>query len=202
MKRELAWATFGLVGGLLAAGLILLLGRPPRGQAVTLRQPPTAVGVSIHVTGAVAQPGVYTLPPGSRVSDALQAAGGMLPEANDLPLNLAAVLQDGQKVLVPTRVPTKAPTATTDPAQPTLALGVRAEPLATATLPWPLNINTATLEELDLLPGIGPVLAQAIIDYRDANGPFANIEAIQDVPGIGPGKFEQIKDLITVGEIP
>lgn len=180
---------FGVVCGLLAAGLILLASQPPRGAAILLQPPPTAKPIVVHVAGAVAQPGVYSLAPGSRVEDAIQAAGGLLPEANGAALNLAAFVQDGERVVAPTLPPAITPGA------PAVRSGT-AEPLPEAG--QLININTASKAELESLPGIGPVTAQQIIAYREANGPFAQIEDIMDVPGIGEKTFEQIKDLITV----
>jgi competence protein ComEA len=176
----------GLVCGLLGGGLILLLSSQPRGEPIALLPPPTPAPITIHIVGAVANPGVYTLPAGSRVQEAIRAAGGVLPEANSQALNQAAMLQDGERVLVPV-LATPAlrfayPVPFEDPAQPQ----------------FPININTATQAELEKLPDIGPVTAQKIIEYRQANGPFTAIEGIMEVPGIGPKTFESIKSLITV----
>lgn len=186
-----------VLASLLGAGLILLLASPPRGQPVVLRSPPTPQPVTVHVSGAVMQPGVYSLPAGSRVQDAIQAAGGLAPQAQAGTLNLAALLQDGSKVAVPAAAPTadparQTPAATTDPASSRQAATTTAGPQ------FPININTASQEELEALPGIGPVTAQKIIAYRTANGPFAAIEDIVNVPGIGPKTFEMIQTLITV----
>ncbi len=185
-----AWKiVFGLVCGLLAAGLVLLASQAPRGQPINLLPPPTAAPLVVHVEGAVAQPGVYTLPAGSRVQDAIKVAGGMLKEADTRALNLAAPLQDGIRVLLPTIPP---PTPTPDPNAP------RSGKTPTPVIVYPININTATQAELESLPGIGPVTAQEIIAYREAHGPFTSIEQIMDVEGIGPKTFEEIQDLITV----
>ncbi len=175
-----------VVGILLGAGLIVLVSRPPRGRPVILRPPPTPLPVLVHVTGAVLQPGLYSLPPGSRVQDAILAAGGFSASADEQGLNLAAVLLDGSRVNVPSIVTPESGSS-----------GLSKE--ATSTPTFPIDLNTATLAELDSLPGIGPVTAQAIIDYRDQNGPFARIQDIDRVPGIGPATYEQIKDLITIG---
>ena len=191
--KNLWWVAFGLVIGLLATGLILLVSGPPRGESIKLLPPPTPPPLVVHVVGAVTQPGVYSLPPGSHVQDGVEAAGGLLPEANPQAVNLAALAQDGERIFIPTRVPL-APTS--------LPGGT---PVATneknpSPIPGGLiNINTATLEELDSLPGIGPVTAQKIIDYRQNNGLFTRIEDLMDVPDIGPATFAKIKDLVTVG---
>ncbi len=185
-----AWPVlFGVLIGLLAAGVLLLASAPPRGGAVLLLPPPTPAPLLVHVAGAVAKPGVVALARGSRAQDAVQAAGGLLPDADSAALNLAALLEDGQRLNVPYKVGTPPADA---------VRGGGAIPLAG---PGGLvNLNTATQEELESLPEIGPVTAEAILAYRAANGAFGSIEAIQDVDGIGPGIFEKIKDLITVGD--
>jgi competence protein ComEA len=122
------------------------------------------------------------------VQDAIDMAGGLLSKADTRSLNLAEILEDGQRILVPTRLP---PTHTPDP-------NITQAPIVPPEILYPININTATQAELESLPQIGPVTAQKIINYRQVNGPFESIEDIQDVPGIGPKTFEVIKDLITV----
>ncbi len=188
MKTVWKIAFLGLFS-LLGAGVILLVSRPPRGQPVILRPPPTPLPIEVHVAGAVALPGVYSLTPDSRVEDAIMAAGGFSSMADQQALNLAAFLQDGSRVYVPFLV-------TPQPTQP------RSSKEPTPTAHFPVDINTATLAELDSLPGIGPVTAQAIIDYRNQNGIFKRIQDIDNVPGIGPTIYGRIKDLITVGEEP
>jgi competence protein ComEA len=182
-------AAFGVVFGLLAAGLLWLVGSPPRGEPVRLVSPPSPSPLIVQVSGAVAQPGVYHLPPGSRLSDAIQAAGGVLPSANALSLNLAGLVEDGQAV----RIPTSAPSST--------VVLATATPKATSTPYNPfININTANQAELESLPGIGPVLAQRIIAYRQKHGNFAAIEDVKLVYGVRAETFEMIKDFISVGE--
>lgn len=179
----------GLLLGLLAAGTILLVISPPRGNPVRLPAVPTLAPIAVDVNGAVHNPGVYFLEQGSRVEDAIAAAGGFLPEAYTESMNLAAPLSDGSKVLVPlhqdpaTSAETRQDTSANDQAAPTV---------------FPININTAPKETLMQLPGIGEVKAQAIIDYRNQNGPFTSLEQIQEVSGIGPATFEKLKDLITI----
>ena len=203
--NENRWASlrrlvFGILGGLLGAGLLFLVSRPPRGEAISLLPPPTPLPVMVHVAGAVQQEGVYALSPDSRVQDAIQAAGGLMQDADLRGLNLAAFLEDGQRVFIPaiaTAMPTAAPgSALGSGGQPTVLPG------RVDTVQLLININTATQTELESLPEIGPVTAQAIITYRTEHGPFRTIEAIDDVPGIGPATFEAIKDLITVGDVP
>ncbi len=166
---------YGVLIGLVAAGGIWLMTGRPRGDQITLLSTPTPADIIIYVSGAVATPGVYTLPPASRVDSAIQAAGGFIAGAQTESINLAAPLSDGQQIDVPGLIDTGRISA------------------------GRVNINTASLEELDALPGIGPTTAQAILDYRNANGPFQFIQDIQNVPGIGPTTYAQIKDYITTG---
>jgi competence protein ComEA len=173
-------------------GVIYLLRRPePRVITITTPAPgatPTVTQIQVQVSGAVLQPGVYTLPSGSRLSDALDNAGGARPDADLAQLNLARRLNDGEEVRVPARVITAEATT----AAPTVAERM---PVATRSS-GKVNINTATLAELDALPGIGPTLAQRIVDYRAQNGPFKTSEDIKNVKGIGDVLFEGLKDLI------
>jgi len=136
----------------------------------------------VHVVGAVLQPGLYRLPEGSRIDDAIAEAGGARPKAALELVNLAAPLADGQQVVVPLRGSVEA------------AAGGGAAPGA---LPGgKVRLNTATLEQLDALPGIGPVTAQQILDYRTANGAFRSVDDLDEVPGIGPSRVEQLRDLV------
>lgn len=169
------WIAFGLLCGLAATGLILLLAGPRRGEPITLLPAPTPQNLSVYVTGAVADPGLYELPPGARGQDALDAAGGPLVDANLEAFNLARPLQDGEQLRVP-------------------HIG---EPTP-GQAGFPININTADVEQLSQLPGIGPVIAQAIIDYRDFHGPFTDPAEIQNVSGIGPSTYDSIEELITI----
>ena len=142
----------------------------------------------VHVAGAVARPGVYELAPGARVHAALDAAGGSLAEAATDALNLAAPLADGERVYVPVVGESVPP----PPAPP-------ADAAASPSVPaGPVDLNRATAAELDLLPGIGPATAQAIVDHREANGPFASVDDLEAVRGIGPAKLEAIRPLVAV----
>jgi competence protein ComEA len=170
------YITYGVLIGLLAAGVIWLAASPPRGQPVTLIPTPTMANVTVYVSGAVTNPGVYSLPAGSRVEDAIKAAGGFAPGAEQEEINLATSLLDGQQVDVP---------------------GVVSAGHVNAGR---VNINTASAEELDALPGIGPTTAQAIVDYRLEHGDFTAIQDVQNVPGVGPTTYDKIKDYITVGQ--
>jgi competence protein ComEA len=178
---------FGALLGLFAAGIIFLVSAPPRGEAVALLPPPTLSPLFVDVSGAVLHPGVYSVSRNARVQDAINAAGGLSRNADAEKINLAAGLEDGQKIVVPEKI-----------SQPvnnnSSASGNSSQPV-TGTL---ININTADLALLDTLPGIGPSTAQKIIDYRNQHGAFQTIEEIMNVPNIGPATFEKIKDLITV----
>ena len=198
MKQNWPTLIFGIFIGLLAGGLIALVVGRPRGQPVILRPAPTAAPMVVYITGAVNHPGVYHLTLNSRVNDALAAAGGIAPEGDASLLNLAAPLHDGERIWVPsltTPTPTSPilPTGTNHPQKPTAT-----PTLAPPSPAHPLNINTATLDELQTLPGIGAVRAQQIIDYRQANGLFMTPEDLMKIPGIGAGTFAKLKDLITV----
>jgi competence protein ComEA len=186
---------FSVVCSFLGVGIILLVSSQPRGQPITLGPPPTSVPIIIYITGAVVHPGVYSLSPDSRVQDAIQAAGGTSSDADLESVNLADFLEDGNQL----SIPTKQHVSTSEDALPTpiASRGGNETPI----LPNPgelININTANQAELESLPGIGPVLAQRIIAYREANGSFASIDDILDVFGIGQSTFEMIKDLIAV----
>lgn len=198
MQRQIfIYITFAIFSSLLVVGALFLVTRPPRGEAIALLPPPGPAPVIVHISGAVAQPGVYTLTADSRVQDAIQAAGGVLPEADSALLNLAAPLQDGSQLVIPTKVPTPLPAVRTSAGK----AGDPESPATPATTAFGalINLNTATKETLDTLPGIGPAIALRIIDYRTTNGPFMAIEDVQNVKGIGPAIFEKIKHSITVG---
>jgi competence protein ComEA len=160
--------------------------------------PPTTVAapaavVVVHVAGAVAKPGVVTLAAKRRVVDAIDAAGGPLPDADLDRLNLAAPLTDGSRIAVPKRgepAPALEPAATPGPAGATTTEG------APAT--GPINLNTATQAELETLPGIGPTLAQAIVAERERSGGFRSVEDLRRVRGIGDARFAQVQPLVTV----
>ncbi len=148
---------------------------------------PSAGRITVAVAGKVRHPGVVQLPAGSRVVDAVAAAGGVAPGAHLGLLNLAALLTDGEQVVV------GLPSAAGDPG------GGGSAPAAGSSAPGtPVNLNTATVEQLDSLPGVGAVTAQKIVDWRTANGPFQSVDQLQDVSGIGPAKYAALAPLVTL----
>jgi competence protein ComEA len=171
-------------------------GLPPTAQApnaaagAPARSTTTSLaGVLVHVVGAVRASGVVELTPGARVRDAVAAAGGAADDADLERINLAAPVTDGQRVVVPRigqpdPVPVGGGAATPDAAPPSPS--------------GPLNLNTATAEELDALPGIGPTLADAIVRERQKLGGFRSVDDLKQVRGIGEGRFADIRDLVTV----
>jgi competence protein ComEA len=193
MMKTVLYIFIGILLGLLLAGGIWLAARAPEGESVQLRPAPTSEPIQVHIAGAVVRPGLYDLPEDSRVMDAVEVAGGFVAEADKNSINLAARLEDAQRLDIP-YVAGYIP----DVEQGFVVISEGTpSPLAGEEL---VNINTASLEELDTLPGIGPTTAQKIIDYREENGPFATIEDIVNVSGIGAVTYEEIKDLITVGD--
>ncbi len=155
----------------------------------------TPAEMVVHVAGAVVSPGIYTLYEGARVQDAVDAAGGFASDAEPDAVNLARTVQDGEQVLIPTVQEVEDGTYVDSSANTSSTSSSTSTGTASSSL---VNINTAGLEELDTLPGVGPSTAQAIIDEREANGPFTSIEDIQRVSGIGEKKFEKLKDSICV----
>jgi competence protein ComEA len=149
---------------------------------------PSAVAAPlvVAVTGRVRRPGVVTVPAGARVIDALRAAGGSLPGADLALLNLARKLTDGELVVV------GVPGAVNPAGQPAAGAG------SGGGAPGPIDLNTATLAQLDTLPGIGPVLAQRILDWRTEHGRFTNVDQLADVAGIGESRLSQLRDLVRV----
>lgn len=154
--------------------------------------PSVPVEVVVHVAGQVARPGVHQLAAGARVDDAIRSAGGPTPDADLDGLNLAAGLVDGQRIYVPV-VGEVDPASVPSGTQPPVVGAV-----AATTPSGPLDLNVATVDELDALPGIGPATAAAIVDDRNRNGPFASVGDLERVPGIGPAKLAAIVDLVTV----
>lgn len=185
-----------LVGALALALLLVLAGRfivqseahPPQSPAETLvvaevgeaAPAPKPSQIVVHVVGAVRNPGLYRLDEGGRVADAVALAGGAGEKADLAAVNLAATLVDGTQVIVP-RVGASG------------MAGAAAPPVGAS---GPLRLNTATAEQLDALPGVGPVTAQRILQYREQNGPFRSVDDLDAVPGIGPARLEQLRELV------
>lgn len=164
------------------AGRVALRSEPaaPTAAPVKLKAEPVAARkLVVHVVGAVRRPGLYRLPDGSRVDDAIRRAGGPRPKAALELVNLAAPVADGQQVTVPVKG------AAVDAATGTPGTGGTR-----------VHLNSATLEQLDELPGIGPITAQKIIDYRTAHGAFGSVDELDAVPGIGPARLAELKGLV------
>ena len=189
MKTAL-YVFIGILLGLLLAGGIWVAARAPQGESVQLRPAPTPEPIQVHVAGAVVRPGVYDLPDDGRVLDAVEAAGGFVAEADKNALNLAARVEDGERLDIPY-------VAGYEPEE-TDGFTVIEDGTPSSSGAELVDINNATLDELEKLPGIGTKTAQNIIDYRDEHGPFERIEDIVNVTGIGSVTYTEIKDLITV----
>ena len=160
---------------------------------------PTLAPLRVYVTGAVLDSDVYFLPPGSIIKNAIEAAGGFSPDADRERINQAQELKDQQHIHVPHLGEENPPPPVRDGLSPNEdSSGDRGGGPAIPLTGSPLNLNTATLEQLEALPGIGPALAQRIIDYREERGGFTTIEEIMQVSGIGQATFAKFKDLITV----
>lgn len=157
--------------------------RAVRSVVTSAAPSPSPEPVVVHVAGRVHAPGVYELAPGARLVDAVDAAGGALRDADLDAINLAALAVDGTQIYIPRRGEVPAPSAVG-------AGGVSAD--------GRIDINTATAAELETLPRVGEVLAQRIVDYRTANGPFATVDDLLDVSGIGQATLDGFRDLITV----
>jgi competence protein ComEA len=163
---------------------------PPTPSLMAPTATPTSAPLVVHVAGAVRAPGVYALPPGARVIDAVTAAGGLNDEADLDQVNLADHLQDAMRLYIPAQ-DEQAPQAPTP-------IPARSSGLDLQLNGGLIQINRASQAELETLPHIGPALAERIIAYREANGPFAQIEDLKRVSGIGDKTFADLQNLITV----
>jgi competence protein ComEA len=179
---------------LLALGLLALLAlagkqlagtggaqQPPAAALQPVAAPAVQTRLVVHVVGAVRRPGLYRLREGTRVSDAVVRAGGALRRAELGAINLAAPLADGAQVVVPFALDSESASS----------------PGGAAAAAPKVSLGSATLEQLDELPGIGPVTAQKIVDYRAEHGPLRSVDDLDAIPGIGPARIEQIRDLVT-----
>jgi competence protein ComEA len=182
-RRRVLAAALVLLVVLVFAGRVLL--RPSRASV----PPPVRVARSValakpkqlfvDVVGAVRRPGLYRLAEGARVADALRRAGGPTPKAQVELVNLAALLADGEQVVVPRR-----------------GAAIVAAGVTGAAPSGPVHLNSATIEQLDALPGVGPVTAQKIVDYRMAHGGFSSVDELDTVPGIGPARLADLRGLV------
>lgn len=179
LAAGVTWASRPSLEPVVAAPVVSAGTAPP---TTSVAASPTQVVVA--VVGRVVTPGLVTLPAGSRVADAVAAAGGVVPDTDLSTVNLARVLVDGEQIAV--GVPGAAP-----------APGEHADPAGGGT-PGLVNLNTATEAELDELPGVGPVIAGRIVQWRSDNGAFTTTEQLQDVDGIGSSTFEDLRDEVTV----
>jgi competence protein ComEA len=172
-----------LVGGsrLVSRGGTAATTPPPILPPATVSTTPARVVV--HVVGAVRRPGLYRLSQGARVADAVARAGGATRKADVSLVNLAALVSDGEQVVVPRRGAAGAAGA-----------GGAAGGMGAST--GPIHLNSATVEQLDTLPGVGPVTAQKIVDYRQKHGAFTSVDELDAVPGIGPARLDELRDLV------
>ncbi len=215
MLERFKYPIFAALSVAILIGVIALLTYRPPATVITIIPPaPTATPgpMRVYMTGALLKPNqVVEVPRGSRVSDAISAAGGFAPDADQIKVNLARLLQDGEQINIPAR---PAATSTPAPAQPTKPGSTPAPSIAPtivrsiapttagsaksekATTDSPVYINTADEQELQRLPGVGPKLAQQIIEYRTANGPFQEMQDLDKVSGIGPATLSKWEGLI------
>jgi competence protein ComEA len=171
----------GILIGLAAAGIILLIASEPRGDPLQLVQAATPTEIVIYISGSVLHPGVYHLSTGSRIEQAVAAAGGLSTDADGERADLAKLLTDGDQVYIPRQ------------GEPTRETGMG----NILSVP-PIDLNTATIEELDSLPGIGAVKAQSIITYRESHGNYTSLDQLLNVPGIGTALLDQIRPYLKI----
>jgi competence protein ComEA len=190
-RKLAAWGAAGLVLVLLTAWY-LARSRPPDSAsappvatiAVARADEDSGARLTVDVAGAVRKPGVYRMATGARVEDALKRAGGATSRADLSQINRAAKLEDGRQILVPRRA--------------SRAAAASAPATAAATPAQPVNLNTATLEQLDTLDGVGPATAQKIIDFRTEHGGFGSVDELDQIPGIGEKKLAALREQVRV----
>jgi competence protein ComEA len=186
ISRRQALVIAGALLVLLVVGGRLLIrtgtAAPPAPLPPPVVAPPPAQRVVVDVVGAVRRPGLYRLTDGARIADALARAGGTTPKADLEQVNLAAPIADGEQIVVPRR---------------TAAAASGGAPGASPPAPsGPVHLSTATLEQLDGLPGVGPVTAQKILDYRAQHGAFRSVDELDAISGIGPARLDELRDLV------
>ena len=193
---------YGLLLGLLMGGVILLIAQPVRGGAIALLPAPSATPskepsptktsepILVQVSGQVVSPGVYSLPQNARLQDLILLASGLTGEADESRINNAVPLRDGDYFYIPTIDEAIPETATNSTAN------LNVDPDSEFT--YPLDLNTASQEALESLPGIGPAKAEDILAYRDAHGSFLSVDELTEVPGIGETTVESLRDYLFV----
>lgn len=167
-RSEQAVVALAVVAALAGSAVLAVMRRPT--APVRIIEPPQVAEMLVHVAGEVVRPGVYRLAAGARVADAVAAAGGTTPLADARVMNLARLLRDGEQVVVGTR-----------------------QPASSAAGGHPINLNAADARTLEMLPGIGPVLARRIADYRARHGPFQRLEDLLQIDGVGPKLLERLR---------
>lgn len=183
-RRDALVAVAAVLLLLLLVGRLLVHSGAPSGSAarpiLPVARPKAPAALVVDVVGAVRRPGLYSLHEGDRVADALARAGGATPKAVVEAINLAAPIADGEQVVVPRR----------GAATPAGAAAAAASPTG------PVQLSTATVEQLDALPGVGPVTAQKIVDYRTKHGAFHSVDELDAISGIGQARLDQLRDLV------
>jgi competence protein ComEA len=169
---------------------VIVPGMDPSGTPGAVSRKPSGAVIYVHILGAVAKPGLFELKDGDRAVDAIAAAGGFTEDADQAQLNLARFVVDGEQIVVPVLGAT--------PVTGGPSAGGAGSVGTTGTVGGKVNLNTATLDDLETLPRVGPAMAQKIIDWRTANGRFSAVEDLMSVSGVGDKTFAQLKDLVTV----
>jgi len=200
--KEWRLILYGVLIGLLSTGAILLISKPQRGSPIVLSPPPTPtltaqpgpkpteIPLVVQIGGKVLIPGVYTLSPNTRLGDLIEAAGGLTSLADESRVNLAISISDGDYFFIPgidEEIPETARNAVDQ-----LILD------SSSNFSYPLDINTATIEAFESLPGIGPTKAEDIVAYRDRFGSFSSIDELLNIDGIGPATLDSIRDYLVV----